>query len=702
MIDGRSDIYSLAALTYEMLTGEPPHTGNTAQAIIARVLTETPRPIRTSRSSVPEHVEFAVARALEKLPADRWSTAAQFAEVLQGRSTSALAEPAMLRLASSGARGGRAHTTRERLVAMAPWLVALSLAIVATVGLLKLMARSEPTTTRFTLSIPVSQRFVPIPGRQILFSPDGRSVIYGGRSESGGLALYEYPLDQLSPRVTPGAEVGADLFISPDGRRVGGSYGPDVKTFPMTGGGATTLASVELPRGNAWSRNGQIIVASISGLVGVSATGGPVEQLTEATSPGERPRYPLALADGKTILFQIDTRADTSILGVLRLDTKKMRRVEGSIANAIGMVDGWLIFGRSDGSIMAAPFDPATTSSLPEAVQLLDGVRVGDAGVSASLSNDGSLVYLSAGSRTGLAIVDEHGAIVTRFGERRMGVPVFSPDGQEIAFVLRDPEGDNQDIWVYNISSRVTRRITTWGRPRSDCCSTYGPSWTADGKRIAFVAEDSLHKRSLMWVPADKSGPEELFLSHATAFVEAVFSPDGKYAVLRSGGFQAMRNRSDLWLLPLAGGRKPVPLLNSAAADEFQPAISHDSRWLAYVSNESGENQVYVRPLLGGASVPISPTGGAEPQWANDGRLLYRVRDSLVAATLSFAPSVTVQRQQPLIAMGSLPGIVWPGYSIHPNGKQFVFYRAESDLQVVVVMNWATELREKLRKAGKQ
>jgi eukaryotic-like serine/threonine-protein kinase len=699
VIDGRSDIYSLAAVTYEMLTGEPPHTGATAQAIIARVLTEQPRSVRASRPSVPEHVERALEGALEKLAADRWPSAGQFADVLQGRGGAFVSR----RAARDGAaNAARARGPRERLVSAAPWVLAAVLAIVAALAWASLLARRDPAPTRFTLSFPANTRFENVNGTPVVISPDGRAVVYSGRSDKGSM-LYYRPLDDLRARPLAGTDGAATPFFSPDGHSVGFSVLDPVqafKTVPVAGGGGTTVASTGL-RGLTWTSTGQIVGGSAGGLMRVSAGGGQVEQVTKADRTAGITEHsdPFALADGQTVIYYVGTASDAGGLAVFRLDSRETRRLEGPATNAIGMIDGWLLFGRSDGTIVAAPFDARTTRSLRDAVPLVEGVLYKSAGgVAASLSREGSLAYVRSANTTQMVIVDEHGARTgTGTEQRRFSDPRFSPDGRKVAVTVTS-DANSRDIWVWDVATGVLHRTTTSG-------SAMRPEWSADGKRIAYIAADSAGKDAAWWVSADNSGPEEKLYSApgATMLAEVSLSPDGKYAVLRTGSGPVTGR--DIWLLPLAGERTATPLVASRF-NENQPAVSLDGRWLAYVSDESGAAQVYVRPFPGlGVVVQVSSGAGAsEPVWARDGRLVYRTGNAMFAATLTAAPTLAVARQQLLFEDPTRRVLSRPQFSIHPDGKRFVVLRAaaEDENEVVVVLNWITEVRAKLARAGKR
>ncbi len=696
VIDGRSDVYSLAAVAYEMLTGEPPHTGSTAQAIIARVLTERPRPVRGVRSAVPEHIALAVDRALEKLPADRWSTAREFADALQGR---------------GGIVHGAARVASPRTFAMRvlPWGVAAALGVVALMS----GADSRPVVShvaRFLATPPDSIGFQPVQGTALLFTPDGQSVVYAGRAPSGGLQLYQRPLSSLVPRAIAGTDgVIGQLFVSPDGRRVGyvadrlGEQSAAVaRGVALDGSGATTVA-LGTPRGVRWLPDGNFIIGTqgSEGLMRVSASGAaPVPLTTIDTARGELlHRDPLLLPDGRTVIFRVTSR-DSDALGVLLLDRHEERRLEGDAYTPLGVLDGFLVFGRRDGTIAAAPFDRDRTTSVADAVTLVEGVFwQAPGGVAAALSRDGSLAYVPGAPVSNLVVVDERGTVVSADTIAGQFLdPAYSPDGRQVVITLVSPDRTNARVWVYDVRARVARRMPD--RPQE----SYAPAWSADGRRIAFVTPNDSGRPELWWMPADKSAPEERLLSLPQAIGDVVFSPDGRYAVLRVQGGPGLW--ADLMLLPLSGegARVPTPLV-ATPFRETMPAISPDSRWLAYVSDESGAQEVYVRAFPGsGASIRVSRRGGFEPQWRNDGRLFYRSGDSLWLATLSTTPGLEVVARDALFEIGPRTSAARAQYTVDPSGRRFFFQRrgASGRFDIVVVTNWMEEVRQRLAPAQRQ
>jgi Tol biopolymer transport system component len=332
-----------------------------------------------------------------------------------------------------------------------------------------------------------------------------------------------------------------------------------------------------------------------------------------------------------------------------------------------------------------------------EPVTLLDGVswKV-QGGVNATMSSNGSLIYLRGGSNSSLEVVDVRGSPLNTNGElRSYWGPTWSPDGKRIAVEVRTTApGLTNAIWIYDVTSGVFSRVT-FRVPAER------PSWTADGKRIAFIkADDGAGISSSVWsVPADGSGPEELFFSLPRhAFREVTFSPDGNYAILRANTGKAERP-VELWLLSLQGERKAVPI-GPTPFTAFHPAVSPNSKWLAYESDATGRLETYVREIgARGAVLQISSGGGTEPRWMADGRLVYRSGGAFRTATLGGVSSaLTIVRRDSLFPDNYRPSGDRQNYDISRDGRFVVARDASEQGSVVVVMNWLAEVRAKLQR----
>ena len=685
-IDGRTDVYSLGAVVYEMLTGDPPHLGGTAQSVISKVLTERPRPIRSARQSVPSHVDRSVLRALEKLPADRFATAQEFSAALLGHTLSV--PPPIVTEEAPVVSTSTPRTRWTRRVGAGLAIVAL--ATLAGVGWMKVLRRPLSPTTRFTLDIPERQHFIMVNGVPVAFSPDGRAIVYAGAGGPASRQLYYRRLDELEAHALPGTEESNTPFFSSDGKVVGFTKALSLYTVPVSSGAPKMIANGSY-RSPSWTADGTMYLGTPRGLVRIRPNQTTPEPLTEPDSAkGELGHgTPILGPDGNTLIYwvrAVPPRMDH--LALLRLDTKESRDIEGDAVNPLGVLDGYLIFGRQDGTLNAIRYDPRTLRSVTDAVTVLDGVAARTTGgIAASISRDGSLVYARGGTTSQLIVTDETGKQVAATTEpREFTVAAFSPDGRRIAVNVQQ-EGGLGDVWLFDLSTSILSRLTS----DAYVYAPSPPSWTPDGKRVVFVRTPA--NLDLWWASADGGQPAEKIATLQQPTRAVTFAPDGKSAVVNTGA-----PLTELWRLPLDGDRKAARMYHSAFP-ELNPAISPDGKWIAYASNVTGRFQIYLRPFPGpGGAIQLSaaPTPANNPQWTRDGRLLLRVGDSLSVVTLTKGAVPAVAQQRTLFAV---PG----NFTVSPDGKRFAFVRLTGgDQRVVVVLNWLHDLRAKLAAAGKR
>jgi Tol biopolymer transport system component len=701
-IDGRSDIYSLGCVLYEMLAGEPPFTGPNAHAVIARVLTERPRPLRTVREAVPERVETALQKALAKVAADRWYTARRFAEALEGRATTPRPEPEV------GAPGSRVAAEPWRLRAwrghwLPPGLLALALAAGAGIGAAvwswgKLLRTPAPIPVTFTLSAPSADAQLASQYQEVAISPDGRAVVYSGRGGLG-LRLYVRRIDELHPRALEGTEGARGPFFSPDGRwiafsvSVGGKA--KVRKIPVDGGTVMDIAdrpAGDVHRDGDWSPNDVIVFSAHSddgaapGLFRVAGAGGVAKRLTAPdTAKGEVEHMsPRLLADGSTVIFAITRRSVGTRLAVGSLETGEYTVLDLLGRRALGVFDGRLLYLRSyerSNDLLAVPFDTRRRSVKGEAVPVLAGVG------GASVAGNGTLVYTTGSSHRTVVLVDQRGAASPLIAEPRpYANPRLSPDGKWVAV-----DSDDNHIWLYEIASGTLTRLTSEG-------INHGAEWTPDGKRVVFHSfhssrQGQQRKGGLWWQPADGSRPAEQLVDSAADPHLGIVSPDGHWLLYSIG---LSRQRHDFAIMGLDGDRQPRPFLVDRF-DKWAPRFSPDGRWVAYVSNESGRQEVYVRPFPGpGGRVQVSATGGGEPVWSPDGRrLFYRNGRQMIAATLTTAPTFAVTAREVLFTgdYHAASGGQHASFDVTRDGKQFLMVKPAGDAQLVVVLNWLAELQ---------
>jgi Tol biopolymer transport system component len=309
--------------------------------------------------------------------------------------------------------------------------------------------------------------------------------------------------------------------------------------------------------------------------------------------------------------------------------------------------------------------------------------RVGKAALSAA----GTLTYVSGAHESELVLVDSAGRRQPFLAERRAyGFPRYSPDGRRIAFTIAS--GGSSDVWIYDIAAGTTTRLTSGGSANER------PEWTPDGKRVLFRT-DRANLSSIWWQPVDGSdAAKPLVLSKSAPTYEAVITPDGAAVV-----YQTDTSSSDLEYRMLAGDTTRKPVVATRAYEEA-PRLSPDGRWIAYSTDESGTYEVVVQPFPGpGPRTQVSTNGGVEPVWSRDGRrVFYRTGRRVVAATLTMAPQLGVASRSDLFADVFLPATSpHANYDVSPDGSHLLFLAGVDDQRLMVVYNWAAELRNRVR-----
>ena len=685
-LDARSDVYSLAAVLYETLVGEPPHTGPTAQAIVAKVITERPTPVTLRRDTVPPHVAAAIQKALAKLPADRFHSAAEFA--------GALVTPGAVPVTQDLLAGSTAAWWRDRRM-----VAAMGLAVVATAVALWGWLRPLPPrqVMRFAVTFPKGQEIIDEPGAAPVLSPDGTRLVYVSRGDSGAPRLWVRRLDQLGGTPLPGTEGAAYPEFSPDGQAVVFVVGSTLKTVSRSGGPSRTLAEgAGVP---TWGRDGWIYY-SIGGrrVWRVPGSGGPKDTAVEADS-GTPVVAPSVLPNGRAVLMTFWRRGTArppdpaeAEIGVAPLHSKEVRTLVRGLYGRYAL-PGYLVFVRMDGALLAAPFDPERLALTGPEIPLLEGFVMRGPSAPFSIADNGTLVYWSGPPDVQQAVwvsADGRETPVDPALQREFGSLALSPDGRRLVVSLTG-EGANAstDLWVYDLRQRTLSRLTFEGKFNDR------PTWTPDGRRVTF-ASDRAGLRALYTVPWDGSGPAQSLLAGRRLVQEGAWSHDGRVLVYRQGAGVGQTLR-DIYYLRPGVDSVPRPFL-ATEFDEFSPALSPDDRWLVYVSNESGRDQVYVRPFPGqGGRWQISIDGGTEPAWSHDGRrIYYRTSTDLMQADVQTVPAFAVGARRRLFSTAAYASDrVARRYDIAPDGRFIFLKEVAGPRELVVVINWFEELRRR-------
>lgn len=352
------------------------------------------------------------------------------------------------------------------------------------------------------------------------------------------------------------------------------------------------------------------------------------------------------------------------------------------------MIDGLLIYGGSNGAIMAVPFDAKRHRVKGNPVPVAQDVIVDAAGaLKAAVSRSGALVYQSGLSVTQPMLVNGRGEGQPVLDETRpYSTPRFSPEGNRIAFTIGAAQ--SIDVWIYDIPKGTLTRLTTEG-------SNMRPEWSPDGKRVIFRSERQ-NTVGIWWQPADGSGPAEPLLRNDMDPFEAILSPDGRYLIYRTS--PGAKYSRDIFYVEPRGDSTPKPLVVSPYSDQM-PRLSPDGKWLAYFSDESGNYEIYVRPFPeSGARIQVSTTGGTDPLWSRDGRtLFYRTGNRIMAAAVRTSPTFSMTTRSVALEADFVANASHPNHDIAPDGKHFlILRRAGGEAQSIIVHNWLPEVRSRL------
>ncbi len=706
-VTGRADVYALGCVLYESLVGEPPFFGPTAQAIIARLLTETPRALTAQRNTIPRNVEAATLRALQKLPADRFATAAQFAEALAMPTFGSVNSAPAAQSVHPGARWTR-------------WNVAA--AIAATALLTSVVWRfaapkaAPPAVARFTIIIPDDQTPANSLHHALAISPDGTQIVYVANNR-----LYRRSLSQLEAQAMPGTEGVSDPVFSPDGQSVA-FLSPDgmIKRIAITGGPALAIVAANVAGffgGMSWT--GDSIVWAAPGVIARVSAGGGRPDTIATLKASENAEGPEILPDGETLLYTLATsgepdRWEKAQLIAQRIPSGERKVILQQATDARYVPTGHIVYGVG-GSLFAVPIDVRTLEVKGRPAPVIEGVRRDAAGATGvvhfAVSAGGSLVYLP-GPVTGPLSAQLDIALTDRRGNvQRLNLPTgyydaprVSPDGKRIA--LGSTDGKDAAVWVYDLDGKsAMRRLTLSGRDRY-------PIWSADGLWIAFQSERD-GPPSIYRQRADGSGTVERLTTadSGTSHVPDSWSPknDGLlYSVTKGLDI-------GLWWYSLSD-KKAAPFDNvrngrgTMSAASFSP----DGRWVAYTSSAAVENAVYVQPVPPtGARYQVSQAGenGHHPQWSHDGKELFYIpqvgrfvtRSISTQSGVSFGNPVPVPRSFPVAAPATprtfditADGKVVSVTAVAAEGSdQKLASQPANGRQIMVVLNWFEELKQR-------
>ena len=684
-IDGRTDLFALGAMLYQMSTGQRAFDGTSTGAVMNAVLVGTP-PSFSAAPDVPPAFVRVVHKCLAPDPARRWQTAADLRDELDWLAASTITK--------------HAERPAPRTSRLTAWTVAVVIFVLAA-ALYAAFARRPVTAARPTT-------FVVLPPDGVAdvmhptISPDGRTIAFVGATADGHTSLWVRRLETLQARAIADADTLSFPFFSPDSRDIAFFDQGDLKRIAVDGGVAQVLCAASGGRGGAWSRRGLIVfAASVDGpLSVVPATGGTPKRLTALdTAHGERShRFPQFVDDTRLIytVYNVDA-AHAPVVNLVSVDSPDRATPVLETAAAKTLVaSGRLLFStHGQGTYVAQRFDSGTMSRNSDTAAIENRIIEGpiDGAAAISASDTDVLVYqkVLADRAAHLTWVDRRGQPLATLGESTQSGQPFefedmsvSPDGSRIATSHRDATTGSTDIWVLDASHGTAARVTTIGHVED-------PRWSPDGTRIAFVAEQHGSGAQDLHIATWRGGWSESPLFH---------SPAGKYLWdwSRDGRllFTSQERGNPMWVL-VPGEQSPTLFLSSHSANG-EARFAPTGRWVAYNSAESGRSEVYVQSFPNPAiRRQVSVNGGSRPRWTADASEIFYVAptgDMMVVRVREGGQSFTSERPERLFSIPT-PDLPRFDYEVAPDGQRLIIptvIRPSVHSPITVVLNWSSTL----------
>ncbi len=680
--DARTDIFAFGAVLYEMLTGARAFQGKNKTSLIGAIVSGEPRPVSALQPLTPPALEHVIRKCLAKEPDDRWQSAHDISEELKW-------------IGSTSASSLVAPGKRRRMRLVVP-MIAIASAIAGAAAMWLMFRNVEARqSARVAVALPNPSPSGAWANPNIAISPDGNMIAatfsVGDRDQ---LCLRHIEKFDFLP--IAGTQDASAPFFSFDGQWIGFFASGALKKVSITGGAPQTLAPAMFGRGGSWSREGTIYYTPNpgSGIWKVPASGGTPQKVTEPDAArGENShRWPHLLPDGKHLLMTVRTDRITSFdeasIDVLSLESGKRTTIVEGGSNARYLTSGHVVFGRN-GRLLAVPFVPGSSGASGPSVVVVEGISTlpeSGAAFFDVATETGDLIYLGGAARRGktrLLTADRHGK-TSEIAILNQGAvePSVSPDDERIAF--RVPAA-NDDVWVYEIARETFTRVSF--EPGNET----RPAWMPDSRRLVFGSERN-SRPALLWRYADGSGTgEEITTGHVDEPMSC--SPDGKLVAFRRPG---EKTGDDIWLARLEGTADPKPFLQTPF-NEFQPVFSPKGNLLAYVSDESGKPEVYVRSLTpGGGRWQVSTQGGFDPTWSRDGsEIYYRKNDDFYAVAVSSVEPFRFGRPALMFSMNDI--------DFHDVlGKGFLLTKRVDDTNTFshfnLIFRWSDDVAKRVRR----
>jgi eukaryotic-like serine/threonine-protein kinase len=709
-LDGRSDIFSLGVVLYEMITGQRAFEGKSSLSVASAILEKEPTPISTIKPATPLGLDHIVKRCLAKEPEQRWQSASDLKSELNWIAES-----------GSPAAAVAAVGQRKKSQGLVPWTAVVIVAAV----LVALLANYSRMTSKQTPLVVSS--VTPPPGTRYdglpKISPDGRTLLLVLANTEGRDSLWLRPLDSASAQPLAGTEGAYRPFWSPDGRSIGFFADGKLKTIPGFGGPVLAVCDAPFSTGGSWNERGMILFVPQfgAGIYKVPASGGsPTLVLNLDRSKFSVFGDPDFLPDGEHFTYAAggfdQANTGTYLASIDGHENRLITRVDGNR----GFSSGYLFFPQASGSradLVAVAFDPARGEVKGEPKLVAREIRyeIGSNESPFAVSG-GTLIYETnpPGAATGTALVwvDRSGKKISVVGEEHNAFDLrLSPDARHVAYSRGSP---NSDIWIQELKREVPMRLTF------DLSVDKGsPVWAPDGSEILFdVSPGGKTRAGVYRKSSSGTGTEELLAQPkepGARLWPTDWSQDRKFILCVQGEIIG-RDQGEIWVVPLSGDRKPRVLIRAPGA-AYDGQFSPDGRWVAYVSKESGHEQVYVVPFDRNQveNTPpfeqvaiakrwqVSANGGSSPKWRRDGKELFYVGSESRFVSVGVetkGTSFSLGETQPLFRQNVFS--VTSPYDVSPDGQRFLINTSGElgTLPLTLVVNWEELLKRQQRRPG--
>jgi Tol biopolymer transport system component len=731
-VDHRTDIFSLGVVLYELLAGESPFKGMHETAIMYEIVNVDPPPIATVKEGIDPELDRLILECLEKDKDERFQSAKELARSLR-----------KLKRGSTGSRSSRFYNVNTQTVntmqattikkSGATTLkdipiknffssifynpaISWSLAGILTIGIILLLfffvlnnSITEVQEIKATILPPHGVNYDNSIGSNLTISPDGKYISYIGTDSAGTRKLWIRPINSLNARALTNASPEAYPFWSPDSKTIAYFERGKLMKVSLDAGTSLPVCDVSAGRGGSWSKNGTIVFSpdAQGGLFKVPASGGKPEEIMAADSSDKilSLRWASFLPDGDHFLYSTQGGAsgstpDDAIYLSSLSDTTSEKLINAS--SNCQYAGGYLFFVRQS-ILLAQKFDPDKLKIEGEAIPISDNIQFYDVRISGSfaVSGNGKLVYLEQNqSSERIVIMNKRGEILNKVADQKVQWSVtFSPDGTKLAYDLYDAGQKNIDIWTYDLNRNVSTRLTF--KQDADVL----PHWTPDGKKIAYSSNNGGGVFDSFIKNADGSGEASpMYKSGSNKFVTD-FSPNRNIVLYSVVNFKNTSSGWDIVAQRAGDDQNPIDVL-STKFNERLGGFSPNMKWIAYQSNESGKNQIYIIPF--DANNPsgktsgkwqISVDGGESPKWMDNGKKIYFITSS------NKIMAVDVNEKGSSLSPGSPYLVFNPGnnpisriYDIDHTGTKIVASVPNGQSiqpPITLVANWKKEVKGK-------